>query len=217
MYKMNRNINDYSLYVFDLDGTLYDQPRLRLIMAIRLMGYYLLHPFSVKELFILQHFRKVKDSWTKGSSEEDIIKAVADDKHTDSDRIRSIVRRWIYDNPLSALKKTRDDALAGWMQELRSAGKTVVILSDYPTEDKLKALEIEVDGQYGPEDERIDELKPSPKGLQVIMKDLDILPTEVLMIGDRMEKDGMCATSAGVDYLILPRSVSKRTEYGKQI
>ena len=33
---MKKNINDYSIYVFDLDGTLYDQPRLRLIMALRL-------------------------------------------------------------------------------------------------------------------------------------------------------------------------------------
>lgn len=207
---MRRDVKDYKLYVFDLDGTLYDQPRLRLIMAIRLLSYYVLHPFSASELFILQHFRKVKDSWTESSSEDDIIARVASDKNTDPKKVSGIVRKWIYEDPLSAIVKTKDESLCNWMASLRRDGKKVVILSDYPTEDKLHALGVEVDGQYGPDDERIDELKPSPKGLKVIMSDLGVSSDDTLMIGDRKEKDGMCAEACGVDHLILPRKVSKR-------
>ena len=207
---MRRKINDYKLYVFDLDGTLYDQPGLRLQMLTRLMGFYILHPFRAGELFILQHFRKVKDSWTKNSSEDDIIKQVAADKKTDEARVKSIVRRWIYDDPLEVIAKNKDTGLIGWMDLLRKSGKKVFILSDYPAADKLKAMNVTVDGIYDPDDERIDELKPSPKGLNVIMGDTGILPEDILMIGDRMEKDGLCAEKAGIDHMILPRKITDR-------
>ena len=214
---MRKDKNDYSLYVFDLDGTLYDQPRLRRIMALRLALYYGLRPHLAGELFILQHFRKVKDKWTGSSSEEEIIRKVAEDTGADVRKVQKIVRRWIYDDPLSALYKTRDASLAAWIDRLRSDGKKVVILSDYPTTDKMDALRVSVDRQYGPDDGRIGELKPSPNGLKTIMDDFDASPDDVLMIGDRMEKDGLCAQAAGVDYLILERSVARRGSYENEV
>ena len=207
---MRRDINDYSLYVFDLDGTLYDQPKLRMMMAARLMGFYILHPFRAGELFLLQHFRKVKDSWTKSSSEDDIIAQVAKDKKTNDERVKKIVRRWIYDDPLEVIAKTKDTKLIGWIESLRESGKKVFILSDYPVKDKLSAMGVTVDGMYDPLDPRIDELKPSPKGLNVIMQDTGYAPEEILMIGDRSEKDGMCANACNADSLILARKVNAR-------
>ena len=207
---MKKNIGDYNLYVFDLDGTLYDQPKLRMIMAKRLVCHYLFHPFSAGDLFIIKHFRKVKEEWTKNSSEDEIIEKVASDKHVDIDRVRRVIRRWIYDDPLSVVAATKDTALIDWIRSLRQKGKKVVILSDYPTADKLRAMEVEVDGQYSPDDKRIDELKPSPKGLFVIMEDTGENADNILMIGDRMEKDGRSAEAAGVDHLILPRKVCSR-------
>ena len=76
--------------------------------------------------------------------------------------------------------------------------------------DKLKAMNVIVEGIYDPDDKRIDELKPSSKGLKVIMDDTGIMPEDILMIGDREEKDGMCAKGAGVDSLILARKVNDR-------
>ena len=207
---MNRDFYDYSLYVFDLDGTLYDQPRLRMIMAARLALYYLCHPFKIRELMILSLFRKVRDSWTSSASDDDVIKEVAKKTGADTEAVRSVVKRWIYDDPLSALPKTSDKKLIGIIGDLRKTGKKVFILSDYPTEDKLKALGVEVDGQYGPHDPRIDALKPSPKGLFVIMEDTGLARDEILMIGDRKEKDGECAASAKVDSLILDRHIGRR-------
>ena len=213
---MRKDINDYSLYVFDLDGTLYDQPRLRLIMAVRLMMYYLVHPFSAGDLMILQHFRKVKDKRVSGSSDDEVIKAVASDKNVDPDRVRNIVRKWIYDDPLLVIARVKDTKIIKWMEELRAGGKKVVIFSDYPSKDKLKAMDVAVDGMYDPDDPRIDEQKPSPKGLLVIMQDTGICAENILMNGDREEKDGMSAIAAGVDHLILGRCVSKRKINEKQ-
>ena len=210
MPSLRKDVNEYDLYVFDLDGTLYDQPKLRLTMAMRLMGYYALHPFKAKDLMILQHFRKVKDSWTDSSSEEDIIRKVSEDKKSDVKHVSDTVRRWIYDDPLKILERSKDKRLIGWIDKLRAEGKKVFILSDYPAKDKLRALCVSVDGMYDPDDKRIDALKPSPKGLEVIMSDTGSSPEDILMIGDRQEKDGMCALAAGVDCLILPRKIKNR-------
>ncbi|MBQ6575987.1 MAG: HAD family hydrolase [Lachnospiraceae bacterium] len=207
---MNRSFDDYSLYVFDLDGTLYDQPRLRFIMASRLIRYYALHPFRIRELLLLSKFRKVKDSWTQSSSEDDIIKEVAAGSKADPDLVSAVVKRWIYDDPLSALVSAADKKLAAVIEKLRAKGKKVFILSDYPAKDKLAALGVTVDKAYDPDDARIDALKPSPKGLMVIMEDTGIPASEILMIGDRPEKDGECAKAAGVDSLILQRRINRR-------
>ena len=117
MQVMRKNIGEYGLYVFDLDGTLYDQPRLRLIMALRLMMFYILHPFSVRELFLLSYFRKVKDRYTD-FSEEELYQKVAEDKNSDEETVRKTVLKWIYEAPLSVLYRTRDDMLAGWIDDL---------------------------------------------------------------------------------------------------
>ncbi|MCR5473888.1 MAG: HAD family hydrolase [Lachnospiraceae bacterium] len=208
---MRKRINEYKVYVFDLDGTLYDQPKLRTLMALRLIRYYLFHPFAVRQLYILRYFRKVKDSWTGSSCEDEIIKKVASDINTDADSVRMIVRKWIYDEPLSVIGRTRDRRIGEWIEKLQKAGKTVLVLSDYPTQDKLRALSLSVGGQYCTADERIGQLKPSPKGLFVIMEDFGVSPEDILMIGDREEKDGECAKGAGADCLILPRHIGRRT------
>ena len=40
-------------------------------------------------------------------------------------------------------------------------------------------------------------------GLNLILEDHALQPSEVLMVGDRDEKDGEAARRAGVDYLIV--------------
>lgn len=197
----NKELNDYKLYVFDLDGTLYNQPRLRFIMATRLMKYYALHPFRSCELLWIQDFRKTKDSWKDDSCEDNIIADVAARHKKDTDVVKAVIKKWIYENPLSALAATKYDKVIGLIEKLRRDGKPVVILSDYPTEDKLKALGVICDASYSTTDERIGELKPSPKGLLVVMEDFKAEPSETLMVGDRDEKDGKSAAAAGCDYL----------------
>lgn len=198
---MRRDKNDYELYVFDLDGTLYNQPRLRFIMATRLVKYYFCHPFKVKELVVLQDFRKTKDSWTGDSDERLICEAVATKHNIEKSYVTDIVQRWIYENPLSAVAATKNGKLLEWIEFLKENKKTIVILSDYPTQDKLNALQVTCHGQYSTTSEKIGELKPSPKGLLVIMDDFKKRPEDTLMIGDRDEKDGECARRAGVDFI----------------
>lgn len=222
---MLKATKDYSIYIFDLDGTLYDQPKLRMLMGISLIKYYIVHPIRINELFTLMQFRKVKDNWSDTvTTEVDsdcaidaldsvICGRVADIAGKDKDYVISIVKRWIYDAPLEALKKAKDDKLCSVIDELRAKGVKVVILSDYPVEDKLNALGVSVDAFYSGTSERIGQLKPSPKGIYTILSDYKIDKNKAYLIGDRMEKDGKAAIAAGIDYLILPRKIRERETF----
>ncbi|MBR3643215.1 MAG: HAD family hydrolase [Parasporobacterium sp.] len=194
----------YRAFVFDLDGTLYDQKKLRLIMALRLLLYYLCHPGKIRELWLLKTFRQVRDNWTGDGTDVDALQyaAVAVKHHVEPALVEAVVKRWIYENPLSALPKCTDHKLADYIRDLRKEDIPVFIFSDYPIEEKLAALGLEADGMYAPGDERQIALKPSPMGLKLIMKEHGLSPDEVLMVSDRDVKDGEAARSAGVDYYI---------------
>ena len=211
----NKKITEYRAVVFDLDGTLYFQRKLRLTMACRLAGYYICHPFHIKELLILKEFRSVREHWDE-VSEESLDTAqyryVAEKMHTTADTVERIIKTWIYENPLSALQKSLDDKIVDLIKKLKEKKLFILIFSDYPIKEKLSALGLSelADGMYSATDERLMELKPSPKGLQLIMEDFHLEPLELLMVGDRYSKDGMSAINAGVDYLILGKTKASR-------
>lgn len=219
MDKMSKNITEYKAVVFDLDGTLYYQRKLRIKMAWMLFSYYLCHFWSLKDLFIIKKFRDVRERWDeldKGrvrkeqEREEDLETAqyvyLADMMHVSADRVKHVIETWMYDRPLKTVYETRDRELLVMIEDIKKRGQKVFIFSDYPIEDKLKAIGLSVDGMYAATDRRINELKPSPKGLKLIMEDTGFSPEDILMVGDRMSRDGMAAENAGCDYVILPKT-----------
>lgn len=200
------NFDKYDLIVFDVDGTLYYQRKLRIIMAGRLISYYIFHPLKLKELLIIKDFRSLRD---KAENTDNLYKLTAEKNKVDESRVRDVIKKWIYDNPLDAVAKSADRELIAIIKKLMSEGKKIAIWSDYAATDKLKALSLECEHVYTAEDERVGELKPSPKGLKLIMEDLSTEAAKTLMVGDRMVKDGEAAIRAGVDYIILPKSNRK--------
>lgn len=224
MIKMNKSLTEYKAVVFDLDGTLYYQRLLRIKMAWMLGSYYLCHFWRIKELFIVKKFREIRENWDRiGSAENNVgdsleekqYRYVADIMDCSYEHVKMIIERWIYDKPLEAVSKTADRELIGIIGRLKDRGQKIFIFSDYPIEDKLKALGLTVDGMYAATDERVNELKPSPKGLELIMEDHGLTNSDILMMGDRMSRDGQAAVNAGCDYIILPKTKrSRRKVYG---
>lgn len=208
------DFNKYDLYVFDVDGTLYYQNKLRLIMGSRLLSYYLLHPLKVKDLIIIKNFRSIREAAKDTNGLFDIT---AKKCHVSVSRVEEVIKKWIYENPLDALIASKDATLLSIIDNLKAKGKTVAIWSDYEADDKLKALKLTTDYVYTAEQERVGELKPSPKGLNLIMSDLKVPKDKTIMIGDRMVKDGEAAKAAGCDYLILSKSKIKREEQLKTL
>lgn len=208
------DFNKYDLYVFDVDGTLYYQNKLRLIMGKRLLMYYLLHPLKFKDLIIIKNFRSLRENAKDTNGLFDIT---AKKCNVSVSRVNEVIKKWIYENPIDALIASKDDTLLAIIDKLKANGKTVAIWSDYEADDKLKALQLSTDYVYTAEQERVGELKPSPKGLNLIMSDLNVPKDKTIMIGDRMIKDGEAAKKAGCDYLILSKSKKKREEQLKTL
>ena len=208
------DFNKYDLYVFDVDGTLYYQNKLRLIMGKRLLMYYLLHPLKFKDLIIIKNFRSLRENAKDTNGLFDIT---AKKCNVSVSRVNEVIKKWIYENPIDALTASKDDTLLAIIDKLKANGKTVAIWSDYEADDKLKALKLSTDYVYTAEQERVGELKPSPKGLNLIMSDLNVPKDKTIMIGDRMVKDGEAAKKAGCYYLILSKSKKKREEQLKTL
>lgn len=225
MSEQNMNhatMDEYKMVVFDLDGTLYFQKPFRIRMVRYLCGHLLKHPSSFFELLIVKKYRKVREVWDEiQASHPEIWKEntnleqlqysyVAKQMNTTKDNVEKAIRFFMHEAPLTLLRTYRDDTCARKIEELRQKGVKVVVYSDYPVEEKLKALAIDVDAQYTSMDERINALKPDPKGLSVILQDFGMDAESVLMVGDRMSKDGEAALLNGVDYLILSKNPKKR-------
>lgn len=205
------NLDKYELVVFDVDGTLYYQKKLRMIMAGRLMGYYICHPHKIRDLLIIKDFRNLRD---RAEDVTGLYELTARKNKCSIQRVESVIKKWIYENPMDAVARSKDERLLDMISGLGKSGKTIAVWSDYEADDKLKALGLECAHVYTAEQERVGELKPSPKGLKLIMSDLSIEKEKTLMIGDRQIKDGEAAKSAGVDYLILS---SKKRARNRQL
>ncbi len=229
----SKPITAYKALIFDLDGTLYFQTKLRLIMACRLCGYYLCHFWKLKDLFILKKFREVREQWdeiqsnhtdTDLSSGKDQFNGkdtglsldqaqyqyIGQKMNVTAEHVQTVIEEWMYQKPLSTLPECRDEAIVDFINEIHERGISIMIYSDYPVIDKLRKLDIQADKTYSALDENIMSLKPAPKGLQTIMSDNRFNPSDIIMIGDRMSKDGQAAINAGIDYIILDKSATTR-------
>ncbi len=218
----NKKIGEYKAVIFDMDGTLYFQNKMTMMMAGQLAGYYLFHFWKIKDLFLIKKFREVRENWDKlmqeshrGESMQDRLdevqyQYVGNMLHVPATYVKKVVEEWMYKRPLSLLPECRDEAIVDFMNVIREKNIRIIVYSDYPARDKLKALSISADQVFSALDEEIMSLKPDPKGLSVILKQTGYQASEVIMIGDRMSKDGQAAMNAGIDYIILDKGITAR-------
>jgi putative hydrolase of the HAD superfamily len=85
---------------------------------------------------------------------------------------------------------------------LRRSGKSIGILSDYPAEAKLEALGLSANYVVFAGDEGIGLLKPHPRGLESLIAAAGVKPHQTVVIGDRVDRDGLVARRAGAQALI---------------
>lgn len=216
---------DYQAVIFDLDGTLYYQKPFRVRMLFFLAGHMLTHPASIRDVFLIKKYREIRENWE--AYEKDACYPenmdldsrqyafVAKAKKASPERVKNAVEFFMLETPLRLLPTYKDVILSAMIEELHEKGVKVIVYSDYPAEDKLKALGIRADRCFTSADECIGCMKPDPKGLKVILEKLGLKAEDAIMIGDRYEKDGLAAEGNQMDYVIVSASSKEREQLKK--
>ncbi len=211
----NENINynffeaDFKRFkavIFDVDGTLYNQQKLRKLMLIEMLKYYLSHPDELQDLKIIRDFRRER--------EKRALEVVFDLENAQYDwaakisgvspkRVRNIVQKWIFRVPLKHIPSCSYPKMLELFEHLSHRGVATGIFSDYPAQEKLAALGLSPCCIVSATDRNVGRLKPDPKGLFVVAERLGVAVEHCLFVGDRDERDGECARRAGMPYIIL--------------
>lgn len=206
--------------IFDVDGTLYTQSRLRKKMAYALLAHYSVRPWRLQDILILHHFRAEREKRT-GHAGGDLENAqylwCAQKGNYSLDRIRQVVDQWMFTFPNQYLAACMYPGTQRFFAKLRSLDIKIAIYSDYKAHDKLKAMDLEADLIVSSTDPEIDRLKPDSKGLLYIADKLGVLPQECLFIGDRQELDGECAINANMPYLIVDKKPIDSFDFYQQL
>lgn len=195
---------DIRLVAFDVDGTLYRQRPLRLRMARDLI----LHTLTKADLApiaVLGRFRRIRERLGEervDGFEATLIAETAAASGRSLQAVRTLVDDWIEARPLPYLAACRYDGVAELFAGLGRHGKTIGVLSDYPAAAKLAALGLAADHVVTAGDPGIGILKPHPRGLQALMARANVGPAATLLIGDRVDRDGVAAREAGARVLI---------------
>jgi HAD superfamily hydrolase (TIGR01549 family) len=190
----------FDLVVFDVDGTLYNQRKLRLKMASVLLRHCLMTQ-SLNTVRILGSYREWREQLAEQGSErfeQILVSRLASRYRKSEEDIQAVVSEWMEVKPLPYLKGCRYPGVKELLAQLRSTGKTIGVLSDYPALEKLSTLELEADFVVSARDEHVGALKPNPRGLQHLMMLAGVVPEATVMIGDRAERDGEMGRRAGV-------------------
>ncbi|CAN5899389.1 phosphoglycolate phosphatase [soil metagenome] len=192
------------LVVFDVDGTLYRQRPLRLRMAAALL-LQALRPRGLATIRALACYRRLREPMGDAETADFgriLLAETAAATGLSEQAIRAIVAEWIDRRPLPFLAGCRYPGLVALFAGLRRTGKVIGVLSDYPATAKLAALGLSADHIVSAEDEGIGRLKPNPKGLESLIRRAGAAPAATMMIGDRVDRDGMVARRAGTQVLI---------------
>jgi len=209
--------NKPQIVVFDLDGTLYEQAKLRKIMLFKLLGYYMLRPWKFSDILILYHFRKEREQ-RAGVQGPDLNEAqyrwCSDKTGKDLSTVKKVVDKWIFNYPNVYLKECIYPGVIQFLAELKERDIITAVYSDYDAVKKLEYMQLAVDIVVSSTDFNINSFKPSPKGLNYILSTMEITDkSKSLFIGDRDELDGKCAENAGVPFILVDKQSAREDFY----
>lgn len=207
--------------LFDVDGTLYHQRPLRLLMAGELgVGAWVRHaPWDVPRLWrMLSVFRRVREELRAlGRPDEPLARLqytrAADRAGVPVNDMEAAVDEWIYKRPLKYLPRVVRTGMLEVLSALDARGLRVGVFSDYPVADKLEAMGLRatVSLELDATTESINAFKPHPRGLEVACECWGLSPADVLYVGDRAEVDAKGAATLGMPCAIVGGSGSDAT------
>jgi FMN phosphatase YigB (HAD superfamily) len=200
------------LVIFDVDGTLYDQRRLRARIALS-MAREAVRTRDLSFFNVLRTFRRLREQFAdeeRADFETQLFEATAQVCSCSEVFVRQVVDDWITQRPLLFLRACVFPHTGALFDAIRASGREIAVLSDYPATDKLTVMGLRADIVVSANDPKVGVLKPNPKGLLHIMKTAGMSPEECLFIGDRFERDGEAAERANISVLIRSTAIHAR-------
>lgn len=202
--------------LFDVDGTLYHQTRVRLIILRKMVAWSLSRPtIGYRTVNALRAYRRAQEKLrNSGQRHADLDKAqISEARRTanvSEEFLRTAVARWMQAEPLSTLVDARREGLIECLHRFKSHGISLGVVSDYPAALKLQSLGVEnlFDVVVSAQDVDVGEFKPSPRGLLAAVKRLGVAAREAVYVGDRTDVDAQAARHAGMDCFIIGRTRS---------
>ncbi len=198
--------------LFDLDGTLYDQRRMRALMAMELAAMLLRRPFRApRDMRTLSAFRKAQESLRHDRSRRGPtaqLEAAAAQLRMPLAEVESVTTEWMMERPLKHMARCRAAGAIELLASLQARGIEIGVLSDYPAAAKLEALGIAsaFSVVLCATDPEVGAFKPDPRGFLAAAGRWQLDPAEVLMVGDRADADAAGAAAAGMPCVIIGRS-----------
>ena len=189
--------------IFDMDGTLYKQSLVRISMLWQLIAHIALG--GLRDVLVLMHYRQCIEKISNAPDSivcEIQFKATAKFFSISEREVQVIIHEWMTIRPLVYLKKYVYTDVDSVFQFLRQKKIKIGIFSDYPVSEKISALGLLVDACCSSSDGDVGHLKPNPKGLIKTIERLSVRANRSLMIGDRMDRDFLCAKAAGVPFVL---------------
>ena len=192
---------DFGGYIFDVDGTLYSQNKVRIAMLFRLLVYYAFRPFQWRKLCALFLFRRLQeDPGSRGKSIDEICMEVSKRLSLPKSAVHWTVRFWMFENPLDLLLKYRYEDVFEFIKYEHCSGKRIIIYSDYPAAEKLNIMRIPYDLLFVSGEKDIKEQKPSAEAMGKIIAASKLTTDELIYIGDRDDRDRASAELGHITY-----------------
>jgi len=204
--------------VFDVDGTLYVQSLLRMTMAAHFLGSVVAHPVrTARDAKIVSHYRRHQEVLRgRSTAVQDLRREqaamTAATSGFDVETVGKTVETWMENIPCRYMVLCRRPGLIGAFRSLKQKGYRIGILSDYPSEGKLRALGVRpfVDAVLCTSDPSVGRFKPHPHGFRSIARRLGVPAPQILYVGDRRNVDAAGALSAGMRTVLVPNGTPWR-------
>jgi FMN phosphatase YigB (HAD superfamily) len=192
------------LVVFDVDGTLYRQRPLRMKIA-RDLAAYTIRNRDLKVVSVLTKYRRIREQMGDEQIvdfDQLLVAKTAAASVCSEEFVRAVVSEWMEVRPLSYLARCLYPKVPELFEGLRSRGKIIGVLSDYPAKAKLAAMGLTANHVVSAGDEGVGVLKPHARGLELLMAAGKATADETIVIGDRVDRDGLVAKWVGARVLI---------------
>lgn len=205
--------------LFDVDGTLYRQDMLRILMLVSMLKASVRNPFTIyRTIKIISVYRKEMELLRNknGAGPEGQIPNTIQATGYSGDVVRECVDFWFRQEPLKYMKLCLCKDIINLIKDRKKTPMPLGVYSDYPAADKLKEL-----GVYQcfntivcSQDEDVKALKPSPQGFVVAAHKMGLKPDQVLYIGDRYDVDAVGAKNAGMQFFMVNTRKGRRFPLG---